>query len=100
MANLSTIPVLCSFLLASDPKPKREIVPIQERGIVPIQERGIVDTLVTLSMLASREGKEEEIGTRRECMRALIEMAKIESTKNTVRLCPITMILMLHLLDV
>jgi len=72
VANLSTIPVLCSFLLASDPP-------------VDIYKRGIVDALVTLSMLNSREGKEEEIGTRRECMRALIGMAKIEGTKNTVR---------------
>ncbi|CAN0205898.1 unnamed protein product, partial [Ascophyllum nodosum] len=49
-------------------------------------KRGIVDSLVTLAILRSKEEKEEEIGTRRECMRALTGLANFSSTRGMVRL--------------
>lgn len=82
VANLSTLPMLCLLLLASDPP-----LPKRSEPLSATYKRGLVDALVTLSMLRSNEGKEEEIGTRRECMRALVEMAKIERTKYLVRCC-------------
>ena len=72
VANLASIPKLCRYLLKSDPP-------------LTSPKRGIVDSLVTLAMLRSKEEKEEEIGTRRECMRALIGLAKLRSTRNMVR---------------
>ncbi|CAN0434348.1 unnamed protein product [Ascophyllum nodosum] len=69
VANLSNIPALCRSLLESDPP-------------LTSPKRGIVDSLVTLAMLRSKEDKEEEIGTRRECMRALIGLAESRSTRN------------------
>ena len=73
VANLSGIPALCRSLLESDPP-------------LTSPKRGIVDSLVTLAMLRSKEDKEEEIGTRRECMRALIGLAESRSTRNMVRI--------------
>ncbi|CAN0244044.1 unnamed protein product [Ascophyllum nodosum] len=68
VANLASTPALCRSLLDSDPP-------------LTSPKRGIVDSLVTLAMLRSKE-KEEEIGTRRECMRALIGLAESRSTRN------------------
>ncbi|CAN0037347.1 unnamed protein product [Ascophyllum nodosum] len=63
VANLSSIPALCRSLLESDPP-------------LTSPKRGIVE------MLRSKEDKEEEIGTRRECMRAIIGLAESQSTRN------------------
>ena len=71
VANLASTPTLCRSLLEFDPP-------------LTSTKRGIVDSLVTLAMLRSKEEKEEEIGTRRECMRALIGLAKLGSTRNMV----------------
>ena len=72
VANLASAPALCRSLLDSDPP-------------LTSPKRGVVDSLVTLAMLRSKE-KEEEIGTRRECMRALIGLAESRSTRNMVRM--------------
>ena len=72
VANLASTPALCRSLLDSDPP-------------LTSPKRGIVDSLVTLAMLRSKEKEEEEIGTRRECMRALIGLAESRSTRNMVR---------------
>ena len=72
VANLASTPGLCRSLLDSDPP-------------LTSPKRGVVDSLVTLAMLRSKE-KEEEIGTRRECMRALIGLAESRSTRNMVRM--------------
>ncbi|CAN0340703.1 unnamed protein product [Ascophyllum nodosum] len=69
VANLASTPALCRSLLDSDPP-------------LTSPKRGIVDSLVTLAMLRSKEKEEEEIGTRRECMRALIGLAESRSTRN------------------
>ncbi|CAN0269820.1 unnamed protein product [Ascophyllum nodosum] len=69
VANLASTPALCRSLLKSDPSwtsPKQ----------------GIVDALVTLAILRSKQEEEEEIGTRRECMRALIGLAESKSARN------------------
>ena len=73
VANLASTPALCRSLLESDPP-------------LTSAKRGIVDSLVTLAMLRSKEKKEEEIGTRRECMRALIGLAESRSTRSMVRI--------------
>ena len=73
VANLASTPALCRSLLESDPP-------------LTSTKRGIVDSLVTLAILRSKEEKEEEIGTRRECMRALIGLAESRSTRNMVRI--------------
>ena len=73
VANLASTPTLCRFIIESDPP-------------LTSLKRGIVDSLVTLAMLRSKETKEEEIGTRRECMRALIGLAESRSTRNMVRM--------------
>ncbi|CAN0064993.1 unnamed protein product [Ascophyllum nodosum] len=69
VANLASTPALCRSLLESDPP-------------LTSTKRGIVDSLVALAMLRSKEEKEEEIGTRRECIRALIGLAGSRSTRN------------------
>ncbi|CAN0468357.1 unnamed protein product, partial [Ascophyllum nodosum] len=69
VANLASTPALCRSLLDSDPP-------------LTSPKRGIVDYLVTLAMLRTKEKEEEEIGTRRECMRALIGLAESRSTRN------------------
>ena len=73
VANLASTPTLCRFIIESDPP-------------LTSLKRGIVDSLVTLAMLRSKEDKAEEIGTRRECMRALIGLAESRSTRNMVRI--------------
>ena len=73
VANLASTPALCRSLLESDPP-------------LTSTKRGIVDSLVALAMLRSKEEKEEEIGTRRECIRALIGLAGSRSTRNMVRI--------------
>ena len=73
VANLSSTEALGKFVLDSDPPLKSG-------------KRGIVDSLVTLAILRSKEEKEEEIGTRRECMRALTGLANFSSTRGMVRL--------------
>ena len=76
VANLASAPVLCRSLLKSDPP-------------LTSSKRGIVDALVALAILRSVEDEEEEIGTRRECMRALISLAESRSTRNMVRKGPV-----------
>ena len=73
VANLAGTPALCRSLLDSDPP-------------LTSTKRGIVDSLVTLAILRSKEGKEVEIGTRRECMCALIGLAESKYTRNMVRI--------------
>ena len=73
VANLASTPTLCRFIIESDPP-------------LTSLKRGIVDSLVTLAMLRSKEDKDEEIGTRRECMRALSGLAESRSTRNMVRM--------------
>ena len=51
------------------------------RPTVDLSQTGIVGSLVTLAMLRSKEKKEEEIGTKRECMRAPIGLAESTSTR-------------------
>ena len=42
--------------------------------------------LVTPAILRSKQEEEEEIGTRRECMRALIGLAESKSDRNMMRI--------------
>ena len=79
VANLASTPALCRSLLESDPP-------------WTSTKRGIVDSLVTLAMLRSKEEKEEEIGTRREYMRALIGLAELRSTRNMVGIRPVVVV--------
>ena len=75
VANLASTPALCRSLLDSDPP-------------LTSPKQGIVDSLliVTLAILRSKEEKEEEIGTRRECMRVLIGLAESRCTKSMARI--------------
>lgn len=83
VANLATTPKLRAALLASDPTPAHT-------GM----EGRLVESLVVLSMgivpggtgiAPPANAKEEEIGTRRECMRALVGLAESQAVRNTVR---------------
>lgn len=85
VANLATTPKLRAALLESD----NAATP----GHAGTQRR-LVDSLVELSMGVDAGGagiastankKEEEIGMRRECMRALVGLAKCQAVRNTVR---------------
>ena len=73
VANLASTPALYRSLLNSDPP-------------LTSPKRGVVDSLVTLAVLRSKEKEEEEVGTRRECMRVLIGLAESRSTRNMVRI--------------
>ena len=73
VANLASTPALYRSLFESDPP-------------LTSTKRGIVDSLVTLAVLRSNEEKEEEIGARRECIRALSGLAELRSTRNMVRI--------------
>lgn len=81
VANLATTAELRSALLAWS---------------AAVEGHGLVDSLVSLAMgdeRNSRDGfgalgldvKEEEIGTRRECMRALVGLAECRVVRDTVR---------------
>jgi len=82
VANLSTTPQLREALLASDPA----VSPASSTN-----DRGLVESLVHLGVKGGSSEtvqpgkKEEEIGTRRECMRALVGLAKCQAVRDTVR---------------
>lgn len=95
VANLCTIPELCLKLLASDPpQASYPRAPVDFLDPCP-QHRGLITSLVVLSMgmhggesgAAVGNSKEEEIGTRRECMRALVGLAECEKARNQVSAC-------------
>ena len=73
VANLASAPALCRSLLKSDPSSTST-------------KQGIVGALVTLAILGSKQEEREEIGTRRECIRALIGLAESRSARSMVRL--------------
>ncbi len=82
VANLSTTPQLREALLASD----------QATSPDPSTKRcGLVESLVHLGVEGGSSGpvqpgkKEEEIGMRRECLRALVGLAKCQAVRDTVR---------------
>ncbi len=81
VANLSTTPQLREALLASDPAASRH---------TSTKQRGLVESLVYLGLAgnvsgAARPGeKEEEIGTRRECLRALLGLAECRAARDKV----------------
>lgn len=98
VANLSTTPELRAALLSFDSYPRRLPSPSRETTSIQNCSIGLVDALVSLAFddgriqrVAGVEGseppnKEEEIGTRRECMRALVGLTKCSELRNLVSL--------------
>lgn len=85
VANLATTPELRAALLASDN--------VATPGHTGMQRR-LVESLVVLSMgvdvggagtAPTADKKEEEIGMRRECMRALVGLVQCQAVRNSVR---------------
>ncbi|CAM9823329.1 unnamed protein product [Pylaiella littoralis] len=99
VANLSTTPKLRAALLASDPPARGGggggVSTTMGRASSPVAQQGrLVDSLVALAMgidggrggggeASAGSKKEEEIGMRRECMRALVGLAECQTVRDT-----------------
>lgn len=93
VANLTKTPQLRAALLASDPPAGGGGVRggVASTDDLHAQQRRLVESLVVLSMgrddggAAVARKNEEEIGMRRECMRALVGLAESPAVRDMVR---------------